>query len=116
MLFATAACMVAYRGASLLEDYALNAARFYAVFVALVPNSLEEIIAQVRWYRLILLLMTVGGIAVVAITLVLAREPVIIFLEWWEILLFCVFWVIQTRRVGALLRERGDDGARTGAV
>lgn len=250
VLFATAACMVAYRGASLLEDYTLNAAGFYAVFVALVPNSLDEIIAELRsgrgslditpsdyvwsiriavavvlvlcallvwkelhdskrlrrlwtssrrnqyfvigtalllvgflvlalgqlwlpaadevrmdgvgrfrihdlaailliaalavavwshafpesvaqqedhavsaadrrykrWYRLILLLMTVGAIAVASITWVLAREHVVIFLEWWEILLFCVFWVIQTRRVGALLRERGDDGARTDAV
>ena len=37
VLIAIAACLVAYQGEGLLEDYALNGAGFYAVFVALVP-------------------------------------------------------------------------------
>src|SRR5690349_22941893 len=37
-LVGTAACLVAYQGVGLLEDYALNGAGFYAVFVALLPN------------------------------------------------------------------------------
>lgn len=38
-LVGIAACLVAYQGAGLLEDYALNGAGFYAVFVALVPTG-----------------------------------------------------------------------------
>ena len=38
-LIAIAACLVAYQGVGLLEDYALNGAGFYAVFVALVPTG-----------------------------------------------------------------------------
>ena len=41
-LFAIAACLVAYQGVGLLEDYALNGAGFYAVFVALVPTGFQE--------------------------------------------------------------------------
>lgn len=51
VMIATAACLVAYQGASLLEDYTLNAAGFYAVFVALVPSSLDEILAALRTTR-----------------------------------------------------------------
>lgn len=40
VMVATAACMVVYRGSSLLEDYSLNVAGFYAVLVALVPTDL----------------------------------------------------------------------------
>jgi hypothetical protein len=42
VLIATAACLVAYQGASLVEDYTLNGAGFYAVFVALVPTNLAD--------------------------------------------------------------------------
>lgn len=42
VMIATAACMVIYQGASLLEDYTLNGAGFYAVFVALVPTNLDQ--------------------------------------------------------------------------
>lgn len=241
VLVAIAACMVAYRGSSLLEDYALNAAGFYALFVALVPNSLDDILAELAsgrgslritpedyvwsmritisavlvlcallarkelhdsrrltqlwasdvrnrsfvlatlvllaaflglamfqlwapepdavrmdgigplrihdfaaylligmlaiavgshafpeavakverrevrdadrtyewWFRVILLLMIPGAAAVAGIASMLARDHVVIALEWWEILLFCLFWVLQTRRVGALLRGTG---------
>ncbi|MGJ9371625.1 hypothetical protein [Nesterenkonia sp. CF4.4] len=41
-LIALAACLVAYQGIGLLEDYALNGAGFYAIFVALVPNNFED--------------------------------------------------------------------------
>lgn len=47
-LVATAACLVAYQGVGLLEDYALNGAGFYAVFVALLPNGFAGIMADLR--------------------------------------------------------------------
>ncbi|AEE46671.1 hypothetical protein [Cellulomonas fimi] len=37
-----AVCLVAYRGDPPIEDFALNLAGFYAVFVALVPTGLAE--------------------------------------------------------------------------
>ncbi len=48
VMIATAACMIAYQGASLLEDYTLNGAGFYAVFVALVPTNLNETLSALR--------------------------------------------------------------------
>jgi hypothetical protein len=48
VIIATAACMVAYRGKFALEDFALNAAGFFAVFVALVPAELDPIMANLR--------------------------------------------------------------------
>lgn len=48
VMIGTAACMVAYQGVSLLEDYALNGAGFYAVFVALVPTNLDETLSALR--------------------------------------------------------------------
>lgn len=47
-LVATAACLIAYQGVGLLEDYALNGAGFYAVFVALVPTGFSEIMEDLR--------------------------------------------------------------------
>jgi preprotein translocase subunit SecG len=47
-LVGTAACLVAYQGVGLLEDYALNGAGFYAVFVALLPNNFAGIMANLR--------------------------------------------------------------------
>lgn len=43
----TAVCLVAYRGAP-LEDYALNLAGFYALFVAFVPTQLDQTIAGLK--------------------------------------------------------------------
>ena len=48
VIIATAACMVAYRGRFALEDFALNAAGFFAVFVALVPAGLDTIMGDLR--------------------------------------------------------------------
>lgn len=47
-LFAIAACLVAYQGVGLLEDYALNGAGFYAVFVALVPTGFAELMTELQ--------------------------------------------------------------------
>jgi hypothetical protein len=44
-MIGTAVCLVAYRGDP-LEDYALNVAGFYAVFVALVPTGLAKTLAE----------------------------------------------------------------------
>ncbi|WP_104182129.1 hypothetical protein [Arthrobacter sp. B0490] len=48
VIIATAACMVAYRGWFALEDFALNVAGFFAVFVALVPDGLGTIMGDLR--------------------------------------------------------------------
>ncbi|WP_394253396.1 hypothetical protein [Arthrobacter pityocampae] len=48
VVIATAACMVAYRGWFALEDFALNAAGFFAVFVGLVPAGLGTIMSDLR--------------------------------------------------------------------
>jgi hypothetical protein len=47
-LVAVAACLVAYQGVGLLEDYTLNGAGFYAVFVALVPTGFAQMMEEVR--------------------------------------------------------------------
>jgi hypothetical protein len=47
-LFAIAACLVAYQGVGLLEDYALNGAGFYAVFVALVPTGFAQLMTELQ--------------------------------------------------------------------
>jgi hypothetical protein len=47
-LFAIAACLVAYQGVGLLEDYALNGAGFYAVFVALVPTGFGKLMDELE--------------------------------------------------------------------
>lgn len=48
VIIATAVCMVAYRGWFALEDLALNAAGFFAVFVALVPAGLDTSMSNLR--------------------------------------------------------------------
>lgn len=47
-LFAIAVCLVAYQGTDLLEDYALNGAGFYAVFVALVPAGFADLVSELQ--------------------------------------------------------------------
>ncbi|MGO1511510.1 MAG: hypothetical protein ACTHXO_05915 [Actinomycetaceae bacterium] len=42
VLVAIAACLVAYRGSSALEDFSLDVAGFFAIFVALVPTGVGE--------------------------------------------------------------------------
>jgi hypothetical protein len=49
------------------------------------------------------------GLGVVAAGIAKWRDwtdYVVILLEWWELALFCVFWYIQTRRIGAMMKER----------
>lgn len=48
VIIATAACMVTYRGWFAVEDFALNSAGFFAVFVALVPAELDTIMRDLR--------------------------------------------------------------------
>lgn len=48
VLVAVAACMVAYQGATTLEDYTFNGAAFYAVLVALIPHNIDEILTELR--------------------------------------------------------------------
>lgn len=45
MLFALAACMIAYKGSD-LEDFALNVSGFCALFVAIVPENLADIMRK----------------------------------------------------------------------
>ncbi|MFP3713199.1 hypothetical protein [Puerhibacterium sp. TATVAM-FAB25] len=47
-LMAAGICMVAYKGDSKLEDYALNFAGANTFFVALVPNSFPQLLATAR--------------------------------------------------------------------
>ena len=47
-LMASGICLVAYKGESKLEDYALNFAGVNAFLVALVPNSFPELVAAAR--------------------------------------------------------------------
>lgn len=48
VLIAVAVCLVAYQGSTVLEDYNLNGAGFYAAFVALVPAGLDGILRDLR--------------------------------------------------------------------
>jgi hypothetical protein len=48
VMIATAACLVAYQGTSLIEDYTLNGAGFYAVFVAFVPSGLAGTLKELK--------------------------------------------------------------------
>lgn len=50
-------------------------------------------------YRVILVLMAVGPLVVWAIAAVFSPDHLVIFLEWWEIVLFAVFWAKETRRL-----------------
>lgn len=43
-LMASGVCMIAYKGSSKLEDYALNFGGFNAFFVALVPNNFTQVL------------------------------------------------------------------------
>ena len=48
VLIAVAVLLVAYQGSTTMEDYNLNGAGFYAIFVALVPTGLEGILEDLR--------------------------------------------------------------------
>ena len=47
-LMASGICLIAYKGDSRLEDYALNFAGVNTFFVALVPNSFPDLLAEAR--------------------------------------------------------------------
>ena len=49
-------------------------------------------------YRVIFVLMVLGPLVAWGISRAFAPGHLVIFLEWWEIALFCVFWVLETRR------------------
>lgn len=49
-------------------------------------------------YRVIFVLMLLGPLIAWGIARVFAPGHLVIFLEWWEIALFCLFWVLETRR------------------
>lgn len=49
-------------------------------------------------YRAIFVLMVAGPLIAWAVSEALASGSLVILLEWWEIALFCIFWVLETRR------------------
>ena len=57
-----------------------------------------EDLSDLAGYRVIFVLMLVGPLVAWGIAEVFAPGRLVIFLEWWEIGLFCVFWVLETRR------------------
>lgn len=62
------------------------------------PHQLSDVVG----YRVIFALMLLGPVAAWAIAQAFAPGHLVIFLEWWEIALFCVFWALETRRQGAV--------------
>jgi hypothetical protein len=68
----TAVCLIVYRGSPAFEDYTLNVAGFYAIFVAFVPTGLAENLASLgaeeRQEAVNALRITIG--AVIAVTIV----------------------------------------------
>ena len=48
VMIATAACLIAYRGTTALEEFSLNMAGFFAVFVALIPTTLASVMQELR--------------------------------------------------------------------
>ncbi|QFG68095.1 hypothetical protein [Ornithinimicrobium pratense] len=54
-------------------------------------------------YRVIFVLMVLGPLVAWGIARTFAPGHLVIFLEWWEIALFCLFWVVETRRQARLL-------------
>ncbi|PRB67589.1 hypothetical protein [Arthrobacter sp. MYb213] len=77
MLVSTGVLLVVYKGAP-LEDYALNLAGFYAIFVALVPTRLGQTLSTLSSSAQIQLIRSVQ-ISVVAVLVVSA---VFVWLEW----------------------------------
>lgn len=63
---------------------------------ALEPHELVDLVG----YRVIFVLMLLGPLVAWAAARALAPGHLVILLEWWEIALFCVYWVMETRRQG----------------
>lgn len=70
------------------------------------PGDLEHLAG----YRVIFVLMLLGPVIAWGISRAFAPGHLVIFLEWWEIALFCTFWVLETRR-----QARGGGGAWSAA-
>lgn len=60
------------------------------------PESHE--LTHLAGYRVIFVLMLLGPLVAWGTARAFAPGHLVIFLEWWEIALFCVFWVLETRR------------------
>jgi len=77
MLVSTGVLLVVYKGAP-LEDYALNLAGFYAIFVALVPTRLGQTLSSLTSSAQIQLIRSVQ----ISIVAVLVVSAVFVWLEW----------------------------------
>jgi hypothetical protein len=73
---------------------------FAALIVAAIAKARERkgsSTVYFGWYSAVAGLMFFGGIAAAAIPGALGSDHVILFLEIWEIAMFVVFWVVQTK-------------------
>lgn len=62
-------------------------------------ESVERVSLERRgMYRVIFVLMVAGPAIAWAVAALLAPGKVVILLEWWEIAMFCWFWVLETWR------------------
>lgn len=77
MLVSTGVLLVVYKGAP-LEDYSLNLAGFYAIFVALVPTRLGQTLSSLTSSAQIQLIRSVQ----ISIVAVLVVSAVFVWLEW----------------------------------
>lgn len=66
-----------------------------------------------RGYQVIFFLMSLGAVAVAVIARLVDPDHVVIIIEWWEILLFCIFWILETRRAGKPSRAGASTDATT---
>jgi hypothetical protein len=76
----TAVCLIVYRGFPPFEDFALNLAGFYAVFVAFVPGTLAEDMAELteegQDEALIGLRVSIGAVVLVTIVFIALERRV----------------------------------------
>lgn len=99
-LVAIAALLVAYQGVGLLEDYTLNGAGFYAVFVAFVPTGFAGLMDELEHERSPDGLGVVDHVWFLRITLT-------------SVLLLCLLLLAREIRIGNLTRLfRSDTGGR----
>lgn len=60
-------------------------------------------------YRVIFILMALGPLLAWLVAALFLPGTMVILLEWWEIFLFCLFWVMETRRQERLGRTLKRD-------
>ncbi|MFX0540027.1 hypothetical protein ACQBAT_05210 [Ornithinimicrobium sp. Y1847] len=70
--------------------------------------------ARRRGYQVIFALMLAGPLVSWAVARAFAPGHFVIFLEWWEIGLFCIFWVLETRRLNHRDNGLGAQTAHAG--